>query len=388
VGLVKSVQRDPQVAAELEQCVAQERPYRLLDLKLYLTRRCNLRCLMCNAWTQDGDGRNELTTGEIFHLIAAARALGLANLKLFGGEPLLRRDLEAIVAHAAGLGIRCTLITNGTLLSRQRAQALVAAGLAQLDLSLDAGDPTVHDRIRGLPGTWQRAVQGLQAVQEAAHRLAQHVVLRVNTVVMRHNYHDLPNLARILSDLGVDEIVLNPAVPQPANSRATAAQYMLSPQDILRYNEQIAPQVAATVNGHGLTTNRELLYLYGTTGRHVENATQGWYVDRLQIGCCFKPWYYAVIRENGDLVGCNTVKHPLARIGNLRAAPLDHLWHSAAYRAFRARCHPPQFDDCRRCCYRFALLNKQIEEALDLTGFRNLSGLYTPAAAFSVPGAN
>jgi radical SAM protein with 4Fe4S-binding SPASM domain len=381
VGLAKSIRRDPQVAAELARCVAEGRPYRLLDLKLYLTRRCNLRCLMCNAWAQDGDGREELTTGEIFHLIAEARALGLAHLKLFGGEPLLRRDLEAIVGHAAGLGIRCTLITNGTLLNQQRAQALVTAGLAQLDLSLDAGDPALHDEIRGVPGTWQRAVQGLQAVQEAARRFDRRVVLRVNTVVMRHNYHDLPHLARTLSDLGVDELVLNPAVPQAANSRATAAHYLLAPPDITRYNAEIAPQVAAAANGHGLATDRERLYLYGTTERHVEDAVLGRYANRLQVGCCFKPWYYAVIRENGDVVGCNTVKHPLASIGNVRETSLDHLWHSEAYHAFRARCHPPQFDDCQRCCYHLARLNKQIEEAL-------ATGRHRPAAAFSAPGAN
>ncbi|MBN1139671.1 MAG: radical SAM protein [Anaerolineae bacterium] len=360
MGLAKSIRRDPEVAAELARCVAEGQPYRLLDLKLYLTRRCNLRCLMCNAWTRGGDGRDELSTGEILGLIDEARALGLIHLKLFGGEPLLRRDLPAIVAHAAGLGIRCTLITNGTLLNRQRAQALVAAGLAQLDLSLDAGDPALHDQIRGVPGTWQRAVQGLQAVQAAARGLDRRVVLRVNTVVMRHNYHDLPHLARVLSDLGVDEIVLNPAIPQPANTRATAAQTLLSPLDIARYNAEIAPRVAAAANGHRLAANRELLYLYGATERHVEDAALGQYAHRLQVGCCFKPWYYAVIREKGDLVGCNTVKHPLARIGNVRETPLGRLWHSEAYRAFRARCHPPQFDDCRRCCYHLALLRNEI----------------------------
>ncbi|MFN2167027.1 MAG: radical SAM protein [Anaerolineae bacterium] len=381
MGLVKSIRRDPEVAAELARCVDEGRPYRLLDLKLYLTRRCNLRCLMCNAWTQDGHGRDELSTGEILRLINEARALGLTNLKLFGGEPLLRRDLEAIVAHAAGLGIRCTLITNGTLLNRRRAQALVTGGLAQLDLSLDAVDPALHDEIRGVPGTWQRAVQGLQAVQEAARGLDRRIVLRVNTVVMRHNYRDLPNLARMLSDLGVDEFVLNPAVPQAANARAMAAHYLLSPPDIDCYNAEIAPRVAAAANGHRPASNREQLYLYGTTVRHIEDAAQGRYVNRLQVGCCFKPWYYAVIRENGDVVGCNTVKHPLARIGNVRETPLDHLWRSEAYRAFRIGCHPPQFDDCRQCCYHLALLNKQIEEAL-------AAGDHRPAAVSSAPGAN
>jgi MoaA/NifB/PqqE/SkfB family radical SAM enzyme len=131
MGLLKSITRDKGMARELAQCVADCRPYRLLDMKVYLTRRCNLRCLMCNAWADGQDGHDELSTDEVIRAVTQARALGLASLKLFGGEPMLRRDVEEIVAHAAGMGIRCSLTTNGTLLSQERAQALVEAGLVK-----------------------------------------------------------------------------------------------------------------------------------------------------------------------------------------------------------------------------------------------------------------
>jgi MoaA/NifB/PqqE/SkfB family radical SAM enzyme len=299
MGLVKDVRRDPQVAAELARCVRDDRPYRLLDMKLYLTRRCNLRCIMCTAWTDDGDGREELSTEDVIRVVAEARRLGLAHLKLFGGEPMLRPDLEAIVEHASKLGIRCTLITNGTLLTRQRAHSLVEAGLAQVDLSLDAADPGLHDDIRGVPGTWLRAVRGLRWIQEVAQAMNRRVAIRVNTVVMRQNYQDLPNLVDLLSDLAVAEVTLNPVVPQRETQRALASQYLLSGEEIRRYNDEIAPRVLAAAAARTLSRSRESLYLYGTREQDVESARQGRYVDRLQIRCCFKPWYYLIVRENG-----------------------------------------------------------------------------------------
>jgi radical SAM protein with 4Fe4S-binding SPASM domain len=367
MGLRKSVRRDKEMARELARCVAESRPYRLLDMKVYLTRRCNLRCWMCGAWTDGHGGYEELSAAEVNRAVMQAKALGLVNLKLFGGEPMLRPDVEGIVEHAAGLGIRCSLTTNGTLLTEERARVLVEAGLAELDLSLDASDPALHDEIRGMPGTWTRAVRGLQWV--AAHRedtqvSGRRVSIRVNAVVMRQNYEDMPRLVEMLSDLGADEIVLNPVVLQDGNPRAVASQYALSREDISHYNQEVAPWVRKADSSGRLSGGADSLYLYGTSEEDIENAARGQYVDRLRVGCCFKPWYYTVVRENGDVVGCNTVKHAMARMGNVREMTVEEIWQSEKYRAFRARCKPPQFEECSRCCYRFALLNKGIEEAL------------------------
>ncbi|MBN1890516.1 MAG: radical SAM protein [Thermoflexales bacterium] len=363
MSLLKSIQRDPELARELAQCVESKRPFRLLDLKLYLTRRCNLRCAMCTAW-QERDAQDELSTDEVARLLEQARSLGLAHLKLFGGEPMLRQDLDAIVEHAAGLGVRCTLITNGSLLTGQRAEALVRAGLAQLDLSLDAGSASLHDAIRGVPGTWQRAVDGLQAVQSAAGRLGRRVTVRVNAVVMRQNVLDLPRLVSQAVSLGVDQVVFNPAIPQRDNARGPAASYVLTRQDILRYNDEVAPAILKQDTPYRWSVDPAFLYIYGTRDEDVDNAAQCRYVERLQIERCFKPWYYMVIRENGDVLGCNTVKHPLGRLGNVRRKSVEEIWFSDAFRQFRAACTPPRFAECARCCYNLALLNRRLGQAL------------------------
>jgi radical SAM protein with 4Fe4S-binding SPASM domain len=361
MSLLKSIQRDPELARELAQCVESKQPFRLLDLKLYLTRRCNLRCVMCTAW-QERVGQDELSTDEVSRLLEQARPLGLANLKLFGGEPMLRQDLEAITEHAAGLGVRCTLITNGSLLNRRRAEALVRAGLAQLDLSLDAGRADLHDAIRGVPGTWQRAVDGLQAVRSAAGRLGRRVTVRVNAVVMRQNVLDLPKLVSQAVSLGVDQVVFNPAIPRRDSEHGPASPYVLTRQDILRYNNEVAPAILAQGAPYRWSVDPAFLYIYGTSDEDIDNAAQCHYVERLQIERCFKPWYYVTVRENGDVVGCNTVKHPAGRLGNIRHKSVEEIWFSDAFRQFRAA--PPQFADCARCCYNLALVNQRLGQAL------------------------
>jgi len=255
-----------------------------------------------------------------------------------------------------------TLITNGTLLTGDRAEALVAAGLAALDLSLDSPEPARHDAIRGVPGAWARATEGLHHVQAAARARGRRVAVRVNAVVMRDNYADLPRLVEMLHGWGVDAIALSPAVAQHGD-----AGYLLAAEDLARYNREIAPRIAAGPGAARIPGGHDGLYLYGATGDDLAHAAAGHYTARLHIATCFKPWYYMIVRENGDVVGCNTVKDPAARIGNVRRAALAALWSSEGYAAFRERCRPPQFADCARCCYRYALVNQRVEEALRLT---------------------
>lgn len=171
---------------------------------------------------------------------------------------------------------------------------------------------------------------------------------------MRENYTDMPRLVHLLSDLAVDEITLNPVIPHRDHPHA------LRREDILRYNAEVAPQIAEQAASYRLSKSRDHLYIYGSGDGDVELAAQCRYVDRLQISRCFKPWYYMVVRENGKVIGCNTVKHPIARIGNVQQATVKEIWFSEAFKTFRANCIPLQLADCANCCYHFALVNRQI----------------------------
>ncbi|MCB9555291.1 MAG: radical SAM protein [Deltaproteobacteria bacterium] len=127
-----------------------------------VTARCNARCGFC-AWNpelyQDHD---ELTTAEIKQLYTDAKRAGLISVSVWGGEPLLRPDIEQIVAHARSVGLLTNMVTNGTLLERKMDRVLPY--LDRLCISVDHASDK-HDQIRGVPGLFNKLISATERVQ-------------------------------------------------------------------------------------------------------------------------------------------------------------------------------------------------------------------------------
>jgi radical SAM protein with 4Fe4S-binding SPASM domain len=117
-----------------------------------VTTRCNLACRYCyNVWNETDYARDELDTTGALRLVERIREqTGCMLLTFTGGEPLLRTDLELLVRHARLLGMSCNLITNGTLLTPERARSLVEAGIGLFETPLLGSDGIV---VAGLHGT-------------------------------------------------------------------------------------------------------------------------------------------------------------------------------------------------------------------------------------------
>jgi GTP 3',8-cyclase len=151
------------------------------DLRISVTDRCNLRCTYCMPAEAVFRPRDELLSfEEIARVAAVAAEAGIRTIRLTGGEPLLRRNLEALVGMLAILpGIEeVALTTNGLLLAEQAA-GLAAAGLARLNVSLDAVHEEAFERIARRPGL-DRVLAGL-----AAARAAGFGEIRINAVSIR-----------------------------------------------------------------------------------------------------------------------------------------------------------------------------------------------------------
>lgn len=168
-----------------------------------LTRVCNLACAHCylDAVQRKREAGDELTLAEAEDVIAqiAATAPG-TMLVLTGGEPLLRRDLEAIVAAAARRGLMPVIGSNGTLLDAARAEALRAAGAMGVGISLDSVEPGFHDRLRGQTGAWEAAMRGI-----AAARVAGLAVL-IQTTLLAENRQQITALTDLAAGLGATAI--------------------------------------------------------------------------------------------------------------------------------------------------------------------------------------
>jgi GTP 3',8-cyclase len=177
---------------------AYERP--LHDLRISVTDRCNFRCVYCMPREIFGHdfaflSRDELLTyEEIARVARAFVANGAEKIRLTGGEPLLRRDLERLVGMLREIdGLRdLTLTTNGSLLTREKARALKAAGLDRVTVSLDSLDDAVFRAMNDAAFPVARVLEAIDAAGEAGLH-----PVKIDVVVKRGvNDRDVIDIAR------------------------------------------------------------------------------------------------------------------------------------------------------------------------------------------------
>jgi GTP 3',8-cyclase len=176
----------------------------LRDLRISVTDRCNFRCVYCMPKEVFGrdyrfmDRKELLTFEELEQVAGVFVAGGVRKLRITGGEPLLRRDLEDLVARLRGLGddLDLTLTTNGAVLP-QKAQVLADAGLSRITVSLDSLDDEVFRAMNDVDFPVGRVLAGIEAAAAAG------LPVKVNTVVKRGlNEGSIVELARFFKGSG------------------------------------------------------------------------------------------------------------------------------------------------------------------------------------------
>jgi GTP 3',8-cyclase len=175
----------------------------LRDLRISVTDRCNFRCVYCmpkEVYGRDHrflDRRELLTFEEIERLARVFATQGVEKIRLTGGEPLVRRDLEQLVARLAGIpGLDLTLTTNGSLLP-QKARALAEAGLRRVTVSLDSLDDGAFRALNDVDFPVERVLAGIDAAAAAG------LPVKVNMVVKRGaNDGDVLAMARYFRGSG------------------------------------------------------------------------------------------------------------------------------------------------------------------------------------------
>ncbi len=124
------------------------------------TRTCNLRCVHCYSDSETKSYANELTHEEAIKMLDDMAEYGVPILLFSGGEPLMRKRVFELMAYARKIGVRPTLSTNGTLISRQVAANMKKAGLGYAGISMDGYEGT-NDKFRGKEGAFVDMVKGV-----------------------------------------------------------------------------------------------------------------------------------------------------------------------------------------------------------------------------------
>ncbi|MGY4983390.1 pyrroloquinoline quinone biosynthesis protein PqqE [Streptomyces sp. 900105755] len=295
-------------------------PYGLLA---ELTYRCPLACPYCSNPLNMAGYQDELATDEWRRVFAQACDLGVLQCHLSGGEPLLRRDLAEIVADAHDLGLYTNLITSALGLSPPRAEQLRAAGLDHVQISIQADEPTVSDRIAGTP-SFQRKIEAMGVVKELGWPLTMNVVLH------RHNIDRLAEVIGLAEEVGADRLEL-------ANTQYYGWAWR-NRDALLPSRAQLeAAETVVRAARERLRDRMDVIYVIPDYySRYPKPCMGGWASRQLTV------------TPNGDVLPCPAAQSlPLPR-ASVREDSLRWIWaESPVMTAFRGTEWMPE--PCRSC---------------------------------------
>ncbi|MGB7923122.1 MAG: GTP 3',8-cyclase MoaA [Pyrinomonadaceae bacterium] len=223
------------------------------DLRVSLTDRCNFRCFYCLPHGEPPVAPKEqmLTYEEIEYVVGIFVSMGIEKVRLTGGEPMMRRDIETLVEKLSALKPELTdlaLTTNGYFLPG-RALGLKEAGLDRITISLDSLKPETFKRMTGVD-VLERVLEGIEAAREAG--LAP---IKVNVVVVRgHNEEEVVDFARFARSTGVS---LRFIEFMPLDSgHEWSREMVVSGREIMRRIDEQFPLVPLNVRRGSETSSR------------------------------------------------------------------------------------------------------------------------------------
>jgi len=340
-------------------------------ISLFLTFGCNLRCRMCGQWGPTGSARgyapetlkSRLSRDEIRALIGEVRRFR-PNITLFGGEPMLHPEFPGIVEDVKAAGLRCNVVTNATLLERF-ADPLVEFGLDEIIFSLD-GPRDVHDGVRGVPGSFDRAMAGFDRLLAAKrNRHCKLPKINVTSVVFESGYERLPELVPIAEKLGADSLTVHHLI---FYDRATYDRHNeffkgafgtlcydwegfvvdrlpdIDPGRVIEIKDALlGAEPRLPVSFHPNLTDAEIREWYGGFA----------FTPRSYSGRCKSPWMTAYVFPDGGVRPFHSMNFVA---GNIRESSFREIWNNESYRRYRRtvkRCGA--FPICSRCTelYRF-----------------------------------
>jgi radical SAM protein with 4Fe4S-binding SPASM domain len=163
------------------------------------TYKCNLKCKHC--YEDAGSGKlPELSTDEAKHVVdilSRIADMGLPALSFSGGEPLARKDFFELAAYAKKRIPYVSIASNGTLLTKDNAKRVKDAGVDYVEISIDGASPAVHDEFRGIPGAFEKAVQGVKNCVEEG------IDTCIATVLHKDNFAETEKILQLAKELGV-----------------------------------------------------------------------------------------------------------------------------------------------------------------------------------------
>ncbi len=287
--------------------------HRLTGLFLEVTSRCNARCEHCGSSCGDFVPKDEITKEELLDVlddVSSHYDPRCIMLFVTGGEPLVRKDLFEVMAYANKLGFPWGMTTNGILIDEDVVQKMVDTNMKTVSVSID-GLKETHESFRKVPGSYEKILKGLRLMLDAPSILD----VQVTTCVNKKNIDELPEILKVVKDLGIKNwriIEVDPIGRAKGNT------------DLLLDEEGYQRTFDFLFKTRRENPDMRIMY---ACGHYLGNDRN----QRLTGGVyrCFTGYEAASILSNGDIFGCPDIeRRPELIEGNIRKDKFSDVWEN------------------------------------------------------------
>ncbi len=338
-------------------------------ISLFLTYKCNLRCLMCGQWGENGAFnefgkdilKQQLTLAEIKSIIDDIRGFR-PNITLFGGEPFIHPDWYEIIKTIKSAGLRCNIVTNGTFIQNY-AEKIIESGLDEIIFSLD-GPEEIHDSIRRVPGTFKRSINGfllLDQLKQKSHR--KNPIINVNSTLWRENYRNIRDTVDIAQSINANGLTFHHLL---FLSKPTVQQFIESfhdrfnqrPTDWIGFSRENPPEIdveylISEFNWIKQTKSKMDISIFPNFD---DDEVRRWYTQfefesTSYRNRCMSLWMTAYVFPDGTVRPYHSMNFIT---GNIRENRFRDIWNNDIYRDYRKhiKAHK-KFAVCSKGCTEF-----------------------------------
>ena len=305
--------------------------HRLIGVQLEITNKCNLRCVHC--YTKSGEKRpKELTFKELKRLIDELANLGVAEISLSGGEPLLRKDFVKIAKYIKKYDIDLTLNTNGTLLNKNKVQTLTDLKFDFVSVSIHGNNPKIHNQITQSLNSYEKAINGIKILKSEGVRVG------ITAAITNLNINEISLIFEKSLELGVDSFYTFRFLP-------------------IGRGKMYSKELEITPKQHKmlLETLREK-----EKKCNVRLAVQAPFffegdIQESNIITCMAGKNICSVTCTGDVLGCAGLRDQELVAGNIRKRRFTDIWHnSSILNILRRRNFAQEIEGfCRKCEYNY-----------------------------------
>jgi len=318
-------------------------PTRLATLPILLLNahsRCNCRCVMCDIWKRESN--EQMSAQDLERHRASLKNLGVRQIVLTGGEPLLHNDLSALCNFFRDRQIHLTLLTTGLLLHKRAEE--VATLFDDIIVSLD-GPPEIHDAIRRVSGAYNLIHKGIVAVRHYNSSMP----ITCRTTVQKANHRYLRQTVDTARELGLDSVSLlaadltsqafNRPLIWPGQRQSEIGLNLKEVTALEEEIEQLILDYKASIDHKYIAESADKLRRISRRFReHLGELTP-------QAPICNAPWVSAVVEVDGTVRPC-FFHRP---IGNITSSTLEEVINGEAAQEFRQSLEIETNTTCKRC---------------------------------------